>query len=608
MKTVAYFSAEFAVHERLHIYSGGLGMLAGDFLKSASDLGLPMIGIGLFYRDGYLAQRIGGSGRQEEAAEPNSHDLTLLKPVMAPSGERLSLRLPEGTLPLVFQAWEVSVGKSKLYLLDAEHPANSPELKSITHRLYAGDRNMRLSQELLLGWGGFALIRELRLPIDIYHANEGHSAFLFLALLEEEIGRGKSLASAIEAVREVSLFTTHTPLEAGHDVFDEGHVRPMVQSVAARAGVETEELMSLARHPGGPGWNMAAFAIRMSRETNAVSRRHGQVARAMWRRMWPGKEEAEVPIRHVTNGVHLPTWTSPAMARFYDAALGPAWRGEGEDDPFLWARLAQADSALLWRARLEAKAALFERLREGGGVIGGGSLDEKALTIGFARRFASYKRPALVLRDRARLKKFLFNPERPAQIIFAGKAHPADEPGKALVADIVAVAKSPEFGGRIAFIENYDPSVAKLLVSGADVWLNNPVPPLEACGTSGMKAGANGVLNLSLLDGWWEEGYDARNGWGFGVPGGREGADSDRLDVEELYALLEAEVAPLFYDRSLDGVPRGWVEMVRESIATVAPRFCGRRMLRDYAAFLYEPPLPAIARPIERTQASTSAA
>lgn len=606
MKTVAYFSAEFAVHERLYVYSGGLGVLAGDFLKSASDLGLPMIGIGLFYRDGYLAQRIDESGLQAEA-QPAPHDATLLKPVMAPSGGRLALRLPEGTLPLVFQAWEVAVGKSKLYLLDADHPSNSPELKAITNRLYAGDRHMRLSQELLLGWGGFALIRELGLPVDIYHANEGHSAFLFLALLEEHLVAGKDLDSAIEAVRAVSLFTTHTPLEAGHDVFEESHVRPMVQSVAARTGVATEELMSLARHPGGAGWNMAAFAIRMSRETNAVSRRHGQVARSMWRGMWPGKAEHDVPIRHVTNGVHLPTWTCPAMAQFYDATLGPEWRGEGEDDPFLWARLGGVDQALLWQARLEAKAELFKRLRQGKGVIGGGGLDEKALTIGFARRFAAYKRPTLILWDRARIKKFLFNTDHPAQIIFAGKAHPADEPGKTLVAEVVAAARSPEFGGRVAFIENYDPSMARLLVSGADVWLNNPVPPLEACGTSGQKAGANGVLNLSALDGWWEEAYDARNGWAFGVPGGREGSDQDRWDAEELYGLLEAEVAPLFYERGIDGVPRGWVERVRESIISVASRFCGRRMIRDYAAFLYEPPA-VIAAPTARTQASVPAA
>jgi starch phosphorylase len=504
--------------------------------------------------------------------------------------------------------WQVTVGRVKLYLMDTNVEENAPADREISGRLYGGDRVMRLRQEIVLGIGGIRLLRQLGVPAAVYHANEGHSSFLFLELLREKLAAGVSYDAAKAQVAESAVFTTHTPVEAGHDVFDEPIVAEYFKSYFPGMKLSQEEFLELGRAPGAAGWNMTALALKLAGRRNGVSRRHGEVSRHMWQKLWPSVPEEKVPIAHVTNGVHLATWTQQELGWTYTRFLGEDW-WDNQDDPALWSRIAAIPDEELWRVHTRCKDDFLKMLRtrartrwvaglaEPSQVMAQGALlDPSTLTIGFARRFAGYKRATLILRDKDRLKKLLHDPWRPIQLVFAGKAHPADDGGKALIQEVYRMAKDPAFGGRIVFVEDYDMHVARYLVHGSDVWLNNPLAPLEACGTSGMKAAINGVPNLSILDGWWEEGYNGSNGWAPGQAGGRgSGEAADAADANDIYELLEKKVIPLYYDRGPDGVPHGWVKMMKESIRSVSPQFCGNRMLKEYVERFY---LPALAAPV----------
>ncbi len=604
-KAVAYFSAEFGLHNSLRTYSGGLGILAGDHCKTASDLGVPLVGVGFMYPQGYVQQRIGVDGWQQNVYEPINWHLSPTRPVVNGSGEPFVLDFTLGSWSLKVAVWEVALGRVKIFLMDTNVEGNSPSDREISSRLYVGDRSMRLRQELILGIGGIRLLRALKIPAAVYHANEGHSAFLYLELLREAVAAGKGAPEAFKSVAESTVFTTHTPVEAGHDVFDEHAVAEYFKDYWKDLGLSRDEFLDLGRSPGQSGWNMTALALKLAGQRNGVSRRHGAVSRRMWAKLWPNKSEEDVPIAYVTNGVHLATWLEQDMAKLYTKHLGADW-WQSQDEEGLWQLIEAVPDEELWSVHQKAKDALFSFLRirlrarwrrghaEPSQLLAQGSLlSPETLIIGFARRFAGYKRASLLLRDVERLKALLLNPHRPVQIIFAGKAHPDDDPGKSIIQQIYQLAKDPSTAGRIAFVEDYDMQLARYLVHGCDLWLNNPVPPLEACGTSGQKAAVNGVPNLSVLDGWWEEGFNGANGWGISVPGGRPaGADLDAADAAEIYEALEKKIVPLYYDRSLDRVPHGWVKVMKESIRSAAPKFCGNRMVKEYVDRFYAP-LPA---------------
>ncbi|MDX6769221.1 MAG: alpha-glucan family phosphorylase [Elusimicrobiota bacterium] len=601
-KTIGYFSAEFGVHNSLKIYSGGLGILAGDHCKSASDLGVPLVGVGFMYPQGYVVQKISSDGWQQNVYEAVDWSVSPVRPVLGPSGGRMILDIPLGRGTVKVAVWKVQVGRMPLYLMDTHVEGNSPQDQEITNRLYGGDRTMRLRQEIILGIGGVRVLRALGVHPSVFHANEGHSSFLFLELAREKVASGKPLDAARAEVGEMSVFTTHTPVEAGHDVFAEEMISEYFSAYWPQLGLEKEAFLDLARVPGHGGWNMTALSLKLAGRRNAVSRRHGQVSREMWRSLWPSKPADEVPISHVTNGVHLSTWIQQDLGGIYDRYLGPGWR-DNQDDEAVWSKVASIPDEVLWLQHQRNKSALLQAMRArarsrwmnekgdpGHALAGGALLDHSCLVIGFARRFASYKRATLILRDPERLKRLLLDPWRPIQLVFAGKAHPADDGGKALIQQVYRLAKDPAFGGRVAFIEDYDMHVARYLVQGVDLWLNNPLAPLEACGTSGEKAGMNGVPNFSVLDGWWEEGYNGANGWAIGQAGGRgAGPEADAADAEDIYGALEKAIVPLYYERDEHGVPRGWVKTMKESIRSVAPRYSADRMVKDYCRQLYCP-------------------
>lgn len=598
-KSIAYFSAEFGVHNSLRLYSGGLGILAGDHCKTASDLGVPLTGVGFMYPQGYVEQRLNADGWQENHYEPIDWNVSPVRPVMNADGSRMLLTLKVGSWSLRLAVWVVALGRVKLYLMDTNVEGNSPRDREISGRLYGGDRVARLRQEIVLGVGGIRLLRALGLQSEVYHANEGHSSFLFVELLRERLAAGASLTAARAEVAARTVFTTHTPVEAGHDVFSEDLVAEHFREYWPAMGLDQETFLELGRAPG-PGWNMTALALKLSGRRNGVSRRHGEVSRKMWNKLYPGLPEEMVPIAHVTNGVHLATWVQQDLAWLYSKHLGEDWWTR-QDDPALWSRASSIPDEELWRAHLKSKEELFKLLRNrarGRWISGraepsqvlaqGALLDPAALTIGFARRFAGYKRATLVLRDLERLKALLLDYWKPVQFVFAGKAHPDDDGGKALIQQIYRLAKDPAFGGRIAFVEDYDMHVARYFVHGCDLWLNNPLAPLEACGTSGEKAAVNGVPSLSVLDGWWEEGFNGANGWAIGEPGGRGwGDEADEADAQDIYRTLEEKIVPLFYDRGRDDVPHGWLRVMKESIRSVAPQFCGDRMVKEYVEKLY---------------------
>ncbi len=599
-QAIGYFSAEFGVHHSLRICSGGLGILAGDHCKAASDLGVPLVGVGFMYPQGYVQQRIAADGWQQNVYEPVDWDVSPVRPVLGPSGGRMILDVPLGRGTVKVAVWRVQVGRVPLYLMDTNVEGNAPADREISGRLYGGDRTTRLRQEIILGIGGVRVLRALGIHPGTFHANEGHSSFLFLELVREKVAGGKSLDEARREVAEAAVFTTHTPVEAGHDVFAEETIAEYFADYWPQLKVEREQFLDFARVPGHTGWNMTALSLRLAGRRNAVSRRHGVVSRDMWKNLWPSLPAGEAPISHVTNGVHLETWVQQDMGGLYDRYLGTEWR-RNQDDPAVWSKVAAIPDEVLWLQHNRNKSALLQMMRgrararwmaEKGdpaqALAGGALLDHSVLTVGFARRFAGYKRATLILHDIERLKNLLFDAWRPVQLVFAGKAHPADDGGKALIQQVYRLAKDPEFGGRIAFVEDYDMHLARYLVQGVDVWLNNPLAPLEACGTSGEKAGVNGVPNFSVLDGWWEEGYNGANGWPIGEAGGRgSGPEADKADAEDIYQTLERKIIPLYYDRDEHLIPRGWTKLMKESIRSVAPKYGASRMVKDYVDLLY---------------------
>jgi starch phosphorylase len=592
---IAYFCAEFGIHNSLPIYSGGLGLLAGDTLKEASDLNLPMVGIGSLYPEGYFHQRIEADGRQEALYTRLETDSTALRQVVDDNGERFLVSVPLGDDEVKVAVWKVQVGRVPIFLMDTDIEENEVWLRDLSARLYAGDQFVRLRQEIVLGMGGVLVLRALGYEPDTCHLNEGHAAFAGLELLKEELDQGASFDQAISNVRSKIVFTTHTPVKAGHDEFPFHMMEEYFRGFWEKWDITREQLFGLGRLDDLPSFSMTVLALRMSRAANGVSRRHGEVSREMWQSNWPGKSVDEVPIQSITNGVHVPTWVAPELLEQYVRELGPYWKAR-HDDSAVWEKVLHLSDEELWaiHCRLKRKLLSFVRSRaqrkwaEGGVtspsqmVALGTLLDPEALTIGFARRFATYKRATLVLHDQERLKRILKNPWRPVQIIFAGKAHPADEPGKFLLQQIVQAGESVDFAGHIAFVEDYDKHVAHHLVSGVDVWLNTPREPMEASGTSGQKASLNGVPNFSVRDGWWFEGYNGKNGWAI------EGED-DPAAAESLYSILENEIVPLYYQRGPQGVPEAWVALMKEVIRSVSGAFSARRMMKEYTRLLYKP-------------------
>jgi len=606
---VGFFSAEYGLHSTLPLYAGGLGVLAGDIAKEASDLGLPMVGVGFMYPQGYFRQRINVEGRQEEIYEMIDRERVPVERVLTQDGSRLmiDLSLPDRVLHVA--AWRVRLGRTTLYLLDTDIDGNAPWDRELTGRLYGGDQSVRVLQEIVLGLAGVRLLRAIGLSPTVWHGNEGHTAFMMLERLRERLEAGLEFEAALSDVRATTVFTTHTPVAAGHDAFPyamvESHLAT-IEGFGSWLDPLRSRLLDLGVYEGA--FNMTVLAMHLAGRVNGVSRRHGEVSRHMWRPLWPGVADDDIPIRSITNGVHVPTWIAPEMDRLFRRRLAEDWLAR-HDDPEIWARAAALTDDALWETRRALKANLHSFLREriryrwaeervepGQTVAFGALLDPEAFTIGFARRFATYKRADLILRDPARLKRLLRDGRRPVQIIFAGKAHPADEHGKSLLQSVYRAARDPELAGRIAFLEDYDMHSAHWLVSGVDLWLNSPRAPLEASGTSGMKAGLNGVPSLSILDGWWEEGHDGGNGWAFGANRSGESADAgqdqaalDAADAESLYRMLEDTVVPLYFARNSDGMPHGWLRVVRRAIQTVTPAFSARRMMKEYVERMYVP-------------------
>jgi starch phosphorylase len=604
--SIAYFSAEYGLHHSLPLYAGGLGFLAGDHLKESSDMGLPLVAVGFMYSEGYLHQHIGPDGWQLDIKEILDRDSAPIKRVLSNSKDQMVIRVPFIDPPVYIAVWKVDVGTIPLYLMDTDIPQNDPVNRSISHRLYTGDNELRLKQEIVLGIGGSYMLNILGIRPSIIHLNEGHPAFALLERIRENIPDSGSFEEASRRVRETTIFTTHTPVPAGHDTFPAALMDKYFGDYYPLLTINREKFLALGYSPQGPKdhFNMTAFALRMSEFKNGVSRRHGEVARAMWRSLWPDLTEEKIPIYHITNGVHVPTWLDPKMTLLlnkYFSPTCPLWR-DVHDTARIWELIYDIPDEELWEVHAQLKRKLINRMREHKrrtwvaestealNVLSGGALlDPYALTIGFARRFSTYKRADLLFQDIERLKRIVNDPWKPVQIIFAGKAHPADDQGKRIIQKVYQYALQKEFGGRIAFVEDYGEQLAQYLVHGVDVWLNNPLPPLEACGTSGMKASLNGVLHMSVSDGWWPEAFSGKNGWSFGETD--PGRNHDRQDADQLYELLEREVVPLYYMQSDDGIPHMWVKKMKEAIKCTAPRFSSRRMLKEYVRRGYDPAL-----------------
>ncbi len=581
---IAYFSAEFGLTECLSIFAGGLGILAGDHLKSASDLGVPLIGVGLLYQQGYFRQYLNQSGWQQEAYVSNDFHNLPVETVYSSRRQPLVIDIELAGHPVFAQVWKVQVGRVSLYLLDTNINANSrPENRDLTDQLYGGDRETRIRQEILLGIGGYRALQRLGLQPTVFHMNEGHSAFLALEHIRHLMHtRGLNFAEARELASSSLVFTTHTPVEAGHDYFSADLVNRYFGEMAHDFGLSLQDFMDLGRSDKSPEFCMTVLALRTAARANGVSKLHGEVSRNMWQSLWPGVPVDEVPIRHVTNGVHFRSWISAELNQLYDRYLGPNWREEPANSD-VWSRVKSIPAEELWRTHERRRERLVawtrrrvrdQRIRRAASQAeidaAAEVLDPDALTIGFARRFATYKRATLILHDMDRLRRLLTDPVRPVQLIFAGKAHPADEAGKELIRKITEVSRDPELGRQVVFLEDYDMAVARSLVQGVDVWLNTPLRPNEASGTSGMKAAANAVLNLSVPDGWWDEVWDDPHnsrlmGWAIGH--GEEYSDpnyQDQVEAEALYDLIERDVIPTYYDnRGADRIPRKWVERMK---------------------------------------------
>ncbi len=603
---VAYFSLEFGLHESIPIYSGGLGVLAGDHLKSASDIGLPLVGVSLLYREGYFRQYLNADGWQQETYPDNDF---LNMPVIPLFDERHQPLIIDVEMPsrLVHaRLWKVQVGRTPLILLDTNIESNSIEDREITAQLYGGDLEMRLKQELVLGVGGITALERLGYFPTVFHMNEGHSAFLGLKRIQDLIGRKKlTFKEALEACSAGNVFTTHTPVPAGIDKFPPALMDKYFWKYREAVGISRDEFLALGReNPANPEepFSLAVLALKLSDRYNGVSKLHGEVSRRMWKNLWPDLPVEEIPIGHVTNGIHNKTWTSHELASLFERYLGPKW-GEYSEDPEVWRYIDQIPDSELWRTheRRRERLVAFVRRRMRAQLLKRGAqehellaadetLDPDVLTIGFARRFATYKRATLIFQDVERLIRLVSDADRPVQFIFAGKAHPRDNEGKEFIRKIVHHVRREEFRRRVVFIEDYDMNVARYMLQGVDVWLNNPRRPLEASGTSGMKAAANGALNLSILDGWWVEGYAPDTGWAIGS--GEEYTDlayQDEVESRTIYDILEKDLVPLFYQRGRDGIPRGWMAKMKATFKKLAPVYNTNRMVDEYAKKFYLP-------------------
>jgi len=606
-RRIAYFSFEFGLHESLPLYSGGLGILAGDHLKSASDLGLPLVGVGLAYQRGYFHQYLNHDGWQMEQYPENDFYNMSMGLERDAEGRPVTFTVHYPGRAVIVRIWRILVGRNPLFLLDTNLPENTAEDRELTNKLYSGDEDMRIRQEILLGIGGLRALITLGLEPDICHLNEGHSAFLALERINLLMKDGLDYDTAFEVVRATNVFTTHTPVPAGNDRFSPELVGRYLKDKAAELGLSLDDLLALGReNPADKheSFCMTVLALRLSRFTNGVSELHGSVSRKMWQKVWPAVPENEIPIAHVTNGIHTRSWLCTEIARLYERYLGSRWYEEPTNRS-QWERIDLIPDAELWRSheRMRERLVGFVRRRLRRQLEKRGAnrawisratqvLDPEALTIGFARRFATYKRANLILSDRERLAAILNDPERPVQIIFAGKAHPHDRPGKDLIREIVHLSNDEKFRNRIVFVENYNIEVARFLVQGVDIWLNTPRRPLEASGTSGMKVPPNGGMNLSVLDGWWCEGYGKGNGWAIGA--GAEDTFEDHAyqdDVEStaIYDLLEKEIVPMFYERGADDVPREWTRVMKNSMRTVNAEFNTNRMVEEYTKRFYVP-------------------
>ncbi|HLE30770.1 MAG TPA: alpha-glucan family phosphorylase [Anaerolineales bacterium] len=599
---IAYFSTEFGLHESFPTYAGGLGVLSGDHAKEASDLGLPFVGVGFLYNQGYFSQHITEDGWQEAGYRRHSFDDMPVIPLLDAHDKPLLIKVDLPGRALHARLWKIQVGRVPLILLDSDVPENAPNDRDLTARVYGGDLDTRISQEIALGIGGVQALRALGIQPQVWHMNEGHSAFMALERIRERVAQGKAFDDALAEVRARTIFTTHTPVAAGNEEFPDWLMDRYFGGYWGQLGLDREKFMDLARHTQswGQTFSMSILALRLSHKRNGVSELHGQVSRKMWQFLFPETPVERVPITAITNGVHTGTWLARRMKLLYDRYLGPNWM-EDLDDHDLWQSIFAVPDEELWvvRRHLKRKLVAFARERARAHwlstshhpvqiVAAGVLLDPYALTIGFARRFATYKRGSLAMRDPERLLRIVNHAQRPVQVIFAGKAHPMDEPGKLIIQQVYRTLKRAEYGGRIVFLEDYDMNLARYLVQGVDVWMNNPRRPLEASGTSGMKAALNGVLNFSVLDGWWQEGYNGDNGWAISDEAEFSSADEqDAQDAASLYDVLENQIVPLYYENGLNEMSPGWMRKVKESISTLAPQFSTRRMVKQYVEEMY---------------------
>ena len=605
-KPVAYFSAEFGIHESVPIYSGGLGVLSGDHVKGASGLGIPLIGIGLYYNQGYFHQRLNSESYQVEEYT-NTHVNNLpMEPALNMDGDPITVHIDTRSGSLLARVWLMKVGRVNLYLLDCDVEGNSPEDRELTSRLYGGDERTRIRQELVLGVGGVRALRALGITPGAYHLNEGHSAFAPMEVVRQRMhDDGQSFDDALRDVAHQTVFTTHTPVPAGHDRFDCNLVEEHMGPVRDGLGITYEQFMGFGRvEPQNERetFCMTVIGLKLSRRANAVSNLHGHVTRRMWKALWPWRVEEEIPIGHITNGVHIYSWLAWQMQHLYDRHFPHDWK-QSIGEPDVWQHIHKVDPGELWETHNALKNLLLafvrrrvsrqcRRREESHDTVEAARnlLDPSILTIGFGRRFATYKRATLLFQDEERLCRLLNDPDRPIQLIFAGKAHPKDEPGKEFIRRVADLRHDPRFRNRAVFVEDYDINVCRHLIQGVDVWLNNPRRPLEASGTSGQKAVLNGGLNFSVLDGWWAEAYDGRNGFAIGSGTSHTSDEiTDQRDAESLMETLEKQIIPTFYDRDKDGLPRQWIEMMMNSISTLAWRFSAHRMVMDYARSCYVP-------------------
>ncbi len=590
-RSTAYFCMEYGLHESLRLYAGGLGVLAGDHTKAASDLKIPFVAVGLFLRDGYFKQYFDDKGWQlaeYPAVDPTEH---VFEPVLDEAGDPLMIQVPIGHESISVRAWRVQIGRTTLYLLDTDTEPNRFELRHITRRLYSGNRKTRIQQELILGVGGLRLLRALGHKPAVYHMNEGHCAFVALELLREKTREGMSWEDAQSWIRSRTVFTTHTPVWAGHDRFDPGLFTEQLHGLASELGTGAHDLLHYGRvdpSDHSEAFTMTILGLNFANKCNGVSKLNGHVARAQWAHKYPDRDVSEVPIAHVTNGIHLPSWTAPRAIPFLNQHV-PGWRESAD----AWQRVWDVSDDTLWAYRNMLRKALIQYVSQrvqSQSMPQSPNLDPDVLTIGFARRFATYKRAPLIFHDIERAARILADIDRPVQLIYAGKAHPADDDGKWFIQRIFEISRDTAFDGRVVFVEGYDMEIGRMLVSGSDVWLNNPRRPYEASGTSGQKVAAHGGMNLSILDGWWPEGYNGKNGWAIGQDASASYKDPEIQDPEDagfLYELLENDVVPAFYSRDEAGLPTEWLKRMREAMAMLPYQFSARRMVNDYVRDFY---------------------